>query len=257
MASYGSEDLRRGLEPELRSGYLEISAVGDVDPDELESAVAATFGALRRREGKPAELPVAMALPRGECGDFTYDSEIAKGLVLVYWPTDDRRNIPQKRHLDMLSDILEDRLRLRVRKEMGDAYSPHESHAASATFEHYGYIRACALVDVDRVNEVAYMIHDIGKELQKTGPSGDEFLRVHKPALTEIRELLRKNSYWLCAIDGCQAYPDTLQYIRTMQSFYENAKVEDLRDVLDFLDSGSAITIKVRPEKHEPKSTTE
>jgi zinc protease len=248
MASYSMEDLRRWLEPELRDGYLEISIVGDGDPELLESAVADTFGALPERRGRPGEIHVPMALPRGQVANFTFDSEIPKGLVLVYWPTDDRWNILQKRHLDLLADALEDRLRLRVRKEMGDTYSPYAYQVASAVFDHYGYVCATALVDVARIDEVARMIQDIGQELQKSEPTADEFLRIRRPALTEVRELLRKNSYWLHSIDGCQAYPDLLEYVKTVIPFYENVQREDLKDCRKFFDADGVIVIKIRPK---------
>ncbi|MDR0679346.1 MAG: insulinase family protein [Puniceicoccales bacterium] len=248
MESYTMDDLRRWLEPELRDGYLEISIVGDGDPERVEKAVAATFGALPMRKGAPGEIHVPMELPRGQRADIPFDSEIPKGLVLVHWPTDDRWNIPQKRHLDLLASVLEDRLRVRVRKEAGDTYSPYAYQVSSAVFDHYGYICAAALVDVARIGEVARMIHRIGQELQKSGPTADEFLRISRPALTEVRELLRKNSYWLQSIDGCQACPELLEYVRTVLPFYENVQMKDLDDGRRFFNEDDAITITIRPK---------
>jgi zinc protease len=249
MESYGMDELRRWLEPELREGYLEISIVGDGDPERLERAVAATFGALPKRKGKPGEIHVPMELPRGQWAEFTFDSEIPKGLVLVHWPTDDRWNIPQKRHLDLLASLLEDRLRVQIRKEMGDTYSPYAYQVSSAVFDHYGYVCAAALVDVARIGDVVRMIHGIGRELHRSGPTADEFLRIRRPALTEVRELLRKNSYWLQSIDGCQARPELLEYIRTVLPFYENVQIHDLESGRKFFDEDAAITITIRPEK--------
>ncbi|MDR1436132.1 MAG: insulinase family protein [Puniceicoccales bacterium] len=249
LMAYGTDDLKNWLGDELRKGYVEISAVGDFDPNCLENAVAETFGALAKRTGQPAMLHVPMGLPRGQSVNLTYDSSIRKGLVHVYWPTDDTWDVTQKRHLDMLASLLGDRIRLRLRKELGDAYSPHAFHVASAVFDHYGYICASAQVDEDRVDEIADMVLAIGDELKKNGPSEDEFVRVQRPTLTEIRELLRKNSYWLGAIDGCQAYADKLEFIRTVLPFYENVKVGDLTPALRFLSKSDAMVIKVRPEK--------
>ncbi|MDR3317144.1 MAG: insulinase family protein [Puniceicoccales bacterium] len=247
MDTYTMDDLRRWLEPQLRDGYVEISVVGDVDPAEVQKLVAETFGTLPDRSGKPIDLDTSVALPSGQNANLTYETTIPKGLVQLCWPTDDRWNISQKRRLDLLADIFDERLRVRVRKEMGDTYSPYAHHVSSAVLKHYGYILAGALVDADRVNDVAHAAREISRELRRGEFTEDEFLRVKMPALNQVREQLRKNSYWLNGIDGCQAYPQELDFLRTVLSFYENVRREDLDSILKFLDDEKCITIKVRP----------
>jgi zinc protease len=248
LEGYRMDDLKRWLEPHLREGYVEISVVGDANIDDVISHVAATFGAIDVRTGKPTATDINMPLPVGQSANFSYKSEIPKGLVHVFWPTDDRWNREQKFRLDLLADVISDRLRLRIRKEMGDTYSPHARHFASSTFANYGYICATAVVDVDRVNDVTYMLHEVVKDIRRNGIDEDEFIRVLQPTLSKANEQLRRNGYWLGSIDGSQAYPKKLEFPRTMLQLCESVRREDLRSVLKFLDEKRRMTIKIRPQ---------
>ncbi|MDR2576661.1 MAG: insulinase family protein [Puniceicoccales bacterium] len=249
METYSMGDLRRWLQPQLGTSYVEISVVGDVDPTQVCRFVAETFGAIPGRTGQPLELDGQVALPLGQSANFSYDSSIAKGLVQLHWPTDDRWNMERTRRLNLLSDIFNERLRVRVRKEMGDTYAPYAYHVASYALKNYGYICAGALVDVGRVNDIAFTAKDIARELRAGEITEDEFQRVKLPALNQLQEQVRKNSYWLNGIDGMQAYPKELDFLRTAIPFYENVRREDLNEVLNFLDETRCITIKVRPSE--------
>lgn len=247
-----ADDLRRWLIPELAEGYVEVSVVGDVEQDAVVAAVGETLGALPKRDGLPAPRDVPMGIPVGQDANFTYDSEIPKGLVQVFWATDDQWNGEQRRRLDLLADILQDRLRARIRKELGDTYSPHVFHSASATFKGYGLLRAEVLSDVDRIHDVAYFINAIAEDLRESGPGEDEFLRAKLPAISEVREQLRRNSYWIGAIDGVQAQPERLELLRTLLPFYEGVRREDLLPVLPFLGDERRMIIKIYPSERSP-----
>jgi zinc protease len=248
MASYTMEDVREWLAEELRDGYMEITIVGDVDVNHTLEGVRNTFGSLKTRSGKPAPMDVPLDMPVGEVADFTFETAIPKGLVQYMWPTGDTWDIVRKRKLDLLADLLRERVRVKIRKELGDSYAPNAGNFASLTFADYGYLYVNALVDVEKVDQTADVIRKIADELVQCEISDDEFWRIKRPALTEVRELLRKNSYWISAIDGIQAYPDKRTFIKTLTYFYENVQRQDLNDVLKYLNNDRRMLIKIRPQ---------
>jgi zinc protease len=187
-------------------------------------------------------------MPIGGTANFFYESAIRKGLIQLMWPTDDIWNIERKRHLDFLSEILQDRIRLKIRKEMGDTYSPSVYNFASSSFDSFGYICATALVDENRIDEIAKIMEDVATELLRDGINDDEFLRVKEPMQARIKELLRDNSYWIHALDGVQAYPQKLEFIRTLPEFYTHIQREDVKNVLKYLDQSRRMLIKIRPQ---------
>jgi zinc protease len=247
MAAYTMEDVRDWLTEELRDGYMEITIVGDVDVDHTLEQVRRTFGAFKTRSGKPAPTNNPMDMPVGEVADFTFETAIPKGLVQYMWPTGDTWDIVRKRKLDLLADLLQERARIKIRKELGDSYAPNAGNFASLVFADYGYIYVNALVDVAKVDQTANVIGEIADELVQCEISDDEFWRIKGPALTEVRELLRKNSYWSSALDGIQAYPAKRDFIKTLDYFYENVQRQDLKDVIKYLDNNKRMLIRVKP----------
>ena len=73
---------------------------------------------------------------------YTIASEIPKGNVVIYWPTTDGFDVKRARRLSLLASVLNDRLRVKVREEIGGTYSPNAGSNASDTFPGYGYIQA-------------------------------------------------------------------------------------------------------------------
>ncbi|MDR2576863.1 MAG: insulinase family protein, partial [Puniceicoccales bacterium] len=220
VETYSMGDLSRWLQPQLSNGYVEISVVGDVEPEQVCRFVGETFGALPERSGQPLRVEMPVSLPEGQSANFSYDSSIAKGLVQMYWPADDCWNRDQMRLLDLLAEMFKDRLRVRVRKEMGDIYTPRAYHVTDYMLKNYNYICASALVDVGRVNDIAFVAREIARELRAGNFTEDEFQRAKLPLLNSLREHIRKNSYWRNGIEGTQAYPQKLDFLRDLIPFY-------------------------------------
>ena len=55
-------------------------------------------------------------------------------MVAVYWPTTDDREVHRTRRLSLLSEIFGDRLRLRLREQLGDAYAPQAASLPSDAY---------------------------------------------------------------------------------------------------------------------------
>ena len=53
LSSYTIDDAKKWLTPELTKGYLELTIVGDFDPEKILPDLLATFGALPARAATP------------------------------------------------------------------------------------------------------------------------------------------------------------------------------------------------------------
>ncbi|MCB1062471.1 MAG: insulinase family protein, partial [Verrucomicrobiae bacterium] len=127
LAALTMDDVKAWLAEPLASEYLEISVVGDIDPETVIAQLAATFGNLPERAAKkpPYTEERKVTFPRkADLETFTFETTIPKAMALVYWPTLDIFDIEKTRRIGMLGSILDDRLRLKIREELGDAYSP-------------------------------------------------------------------------------------------------------------------------------------
>lgn len=213
-----ADDLRAWIEPELTHGAIEIAMVGDLDVDATIDAVAATLGALPRRDATPPQPEwLRVSYPATPfVRHWTFDSSVQRGLVALFWPATDGIDARQMRRLRMLGGILAERLRLKIREEMGDTYSPTAGCRSSDAYPGYGYFTAAIDVAPESAEKVAAAAIAVADDLARHGITPEEFRRAHQPILTAIRESERNNSYWLNAVLSlAQSKPETLDWART------------------------------------------
>ncbi len=124
-----SEDVKKWVTPALNNDHLELSIVGDLDLEKTLSTLARTIGALPKRSAtKPAytsdrvlaNLPASPAEKR-----YTFESKIPTGTAIVTWKSIglNKDSIGTTRRMGALSSILSNRMREKIREELGEAYS--------------------------------------------------------------------------------------------------------------------------------------
>ncbi len=230
MLARNLEEVKSWLAPQFAKGAVEIALVGDLDIDATIEAVAKTLGALPSRNEKPAldDLKKVAFPTEPFAKEFTIESEIPKGSLLLYWPTDDALDVHRNRRLNLLAAILNDRLRVKVREEIGGTYSPRAGSSASDTFPGYGYFSATIDVDPPMADRMAKTVVALADDLARNGVSQDELDRARLPLLTALRESLRSNSYWLTVLAEAQEKPETLDWARSRQADFEGIGKEEL-----------------------------
>ena len=224
MLSRNLEEVKSWLTPHLERGAIEVAVAGDLDIEATIAAAAQTIGALPRRGEKPALADLKkLKFPEPPFArDYTIDSAIPKGALLLYWPTDDGIEVQRTRRLNLLAAILNDRLRLKVREEIGGTYSPNAGSNASDTFPGYGYVSANIDVDPATAPKMSELVIFIADDLAQNGVTEDELNRARQPLLTALRESLRQNGYWLNAVlSRAQEKPEVLDWARTRQADIE------------------------------------
>ncbi len=231
MLARNLEEVRAWLAPHFAQGALEVALVGDLDLEATIAAATRTIGALPPREPKPALEPLKkVAFPAKPFAQkFPIESEIPKGTLLLYWPTDDGIDVRRNRRFSLLTAILNDRMREKVREEIGGTYSPRAASNASDVFPGYGYITASIDVEPAAADKMAGLVIGLADDLAKKGVTPDELKRARLPLLTAMRESLRDNGYWLGAVlDNAQERPEVLDWARTRQEDIEGITAEEL-----------------------------
>ncbi len=244
-------EVQAWLAPELAGGAMEVAVVGDLDLEATIAAAAATLGALPPRRPRPAleDLRQVRFPTQPFVREFTVPTEIPKGEVVLYWPTTDGRDIRRARRLNLLAEVFSDRLRLKVREEMGDAYSPGAGSAAGDLYPGYGYIQAAVTIDPPRARQVADMIVRIAGELAEKGVTADELERAKQPVLTSLRESARTNQYWIGnVVARAQEKPEVLDWCRSRYADNEAITVEELSALArSYLGAARASRVTVVP----------
>lgn len=245
------DEVKAWVVPELQKGAMEVSIVGDMDVEATIAAVAQTLGALPRRAERPelAELRKVKFPSEPFAREFTIVSEIPKGNIALYWPTTDGRNIHRTRRLNMLAEVFSDRLRIKVREELGDAYSPGVGNSASDIYPGYGYLQAGVTIDPPRAKQVADIITEIAADIAQKGVTEDELERAKKPVLTSLRESARTNQYWLVnVLARAQERPEVLDWCRSRYADNEAISTTEITELAKtYLPSKQASRVIVIP----------
>lgn len=251
MHALTADDLRSWLAAPLSEGYMEVTVVGDVDADQVIAAAAKTFGALPERAAvKPAKGDRNLKFPvDAKLKQFHFDSAAKRSAAMVSWPAPGARDVPLSRRVSVLAMILNERLRVKVREELGASYTPEVGSFTSDAFPDFGYVSALISVDPDRLAELGTLVVAIGDELAKGSISDDEFDRVMKPALASVEN--RDNRYWLNALKDCQEHTETLAIARGRQkdwSAITKSELEALARQVLAADRATIINISPKPK---------
>lgn len=253
MQERSLDELRAWLAPELAKGFLEVSFVGDVEPEAALDAVARTLGALPERAAvKPGyveERKIAFPAPSTR-RDFPFTTEIPKAIAAIYWPTADMRDIQRTRRLSVLAAVLDDRLRLKVREELGETYSPACYHVANDTFTDFGYMTAMIEVKPEQLDVIRGIVTEIGGEVAAGPITEDEFERAMKPLLSQLEQMRRDNRYWSQnVLRNCHEHPERLDWARALLTDFQNIKLEEVQKLAaTFLPPNRAVTARIIPE---------
>jgi zinc protease len=262
MLSRNLAEARAWLAPQLARGALEVSVVGDLDVEATIAAVAQTLGALPPREPKPAlDALKKISFPAEPFNrSYPITSEIPKGNVVVYWPTTDGRDVQRARRLSLLAGVLNDRLRVKIREEIGGTYSPSAGSNAGEVFPGYGYLQAGCVVDPAQAAKIQDMIVAIGDDLATKGVTDDELTRTRQPVLTAAKESLRTNGYWGAnVLARAQEKPEVLDWARTRLPDLEAITAAELSALAKTYlgqERASRVTILPAPKPEAPKQAT-
>ncbi|MEE2808647.1 MAG: insulinase family protein [Verrucomicrobiota bacterium] len=252
-------EVKGWLSDTLENAYMEIGIVGDFEEQVVIDAVSKTLGALPVRRFKKKKFTGKRVInfpKKGQSKEFVFESEIPKGMVGVYWSTQDIWDISSTRRLSVLGAIFADRLRSKVREELGEAYSPYARHIPSDTYKGYGYLMSVITVDPPQAEKIANVVEGIGTALASKGITEDELERAIKPLLNSIEQQVRQNSYWLRTVSlSSQEFPQKLDWAKTMLKDYKSIKVSDVNSMAKkYLSEGNSVSVKIVPR--EPSSDT-
>jgi zinc protease len=238
--------IARALEEEP----LELSVVGDFDVDAAIELAGRYFGSLplrHPREGiNRTDVPL---FPTGKKLAIEVETAIPSALVLVAFPTDDMWDISKTRRLAVLADLFSERLRVNIREKLGESYSPFAFNRGSRVYEGYGYLAAMVETDPTKVELVIQEVKKIASDLAESGVTDDEVHRVLEPTLNRLKDMRRRNGYWLgTVLAGSTTHPRQIAWSRTIERDYADITSGDAADLAKrYLDNAKAAVIVVTP----------
>jgi zinc protease len=257
LAAYTADDVKQWLTPALTTAPIELSIVGDFTEEALLPVLLKTVGALPQRTADPTDLSPLRQVKTPDAParrDETYDSKVPQAVAMINWKTKGLRdNTKESRRLNVLSEILSDRLREEIREKLGASYSPNAGVDGSDALEKYGFISAMSIGKPEDLEKLLDVILNIGDELAAKGATADELDRALKPTLAAMDKTLRDNSYWLSTVMmRSQEKPEILDLARNRKADYESISLDEINALAkQYLQKDNAlkITIQSKAEK--------
>jgi len=224
------QEMRDWLAPQLKEGPMEIGVVGDFDVDAVTALAAETFGTLPPRPSR-ATLPCrAVNLPRETIAvEEAIRSRTPKAAIWIGWLVPGADNVVVSRRASLLADILCDRIRVKIREELGATYDATAEEWGSQADPRFSYIFVQLTAPPAQARQLAALVRKISIQLANTGVTEDEFERARQPIIAGLAQRLRHNGYWLYYIlDSAQEHPDRLDWPRTRNRDYETMTREEI-----------------------------
>jgi zinc protease len=252
------EDLEAALSPALATGPLRVSIVGDLSVDQAIAATAATFGALPARPAGPA-LPAGAAdvhfpPPTATPVVLHHKGRADKAVALIAWPTTDfYADVKRTRTLDLLVEIMRQRLVEQLRIADGATYSPSASLVSSQKFPGYGDLQVFAEVPPGKVPLFYDTLVKIVADLRTNPVSADELERARGPLIQQLLQARQTNAYWLGQVASEQDDPRALGDLRSLLPDLNSVTPSDLQAVArTYLKDETAWKLVALPEAVSP-----
>lgn len=251
LEACGVDEVRAWLEPIMKDAPIEVSLVGDLDVEETIEIAARTFGTLpKRRDWKSFDERRKSPAPKtGVKQKHAIDSQIPKSLVRIVFPTTDGIEVERLRKLNMLNQVVMDRLRIEVREKLGAAYSPGSAAQSSEVNPGVGMLFMQAMADPENVDTLVDACLGVAESLSKEGVTDEELDRLREPILNRRRDAKRQNRFWMNILSRAQSDATHLDDMRAGDAFYEGVKAADLTPLAkEYLKPERASILIVNPK---------
>ncbi|HWA24947.1 MAG TPA: insulinase family protein [Lacunisphaera sp.] len=217
--SLSVNDVRQWMEGPLTSGYIEVTLVGDLSREQALAALSRTLGTLGPRAANKTRAvppaPVKVAAPAG-FKRIEFVGEMNMGMVRGNWPVNAHIDARTNVALQILSKLLEFRIRTEARDLKGYAYSPQAAFDPFGGFEDFGLMQAtvdCTPVDAQAV---AQIVQDTAAKLAAEGATAEEFEAGRNIIRNQLRHGFQTNGFLVGIFKRVQEKPGRLEQIQSL-----------------------------------------
>lgn len=199
-----ASEFRRVWQRLLGEGPVEVDVFGDIDPETTIALLGRTFGALPpRNDTRPVIPPPPFASANSTPQVLYHGGDAMQAAALVAWPTGGgSAGLPQARKLDLLAQLVANRLLDGLRERAGSSYTPYATSNWPLDMEGGGYLLALVQITPEDVDAFYAEVDEIVADLAANGPSADELERVLEPMRQYILRAQTGHTFWLGQVQG-------------------------------------------------------
>ncbi|MBL8842713.1 MAG: insulinase family protein, partial [Planctomycetes bacterium] len=246
-----AEQVEGFLAAEL-AGPIELVVVAQLPLDALVKQVATTVGTLPTRgtalpidESRRAATPMKRGLDESR-GAIDLDTQVA--LLQVVYPAGDARDAASERRLELLGDVVGDRLRAEIREKLGTTYSPNGGAWGDPALRGRGRVELDVRVDPAKLAVIKEACLAAMETLAKQGVAKAELERLRAARIGNGDALARDPDFWLRQLHRTFATPALQDELADLKHWYDGVTVAELNALAkESLTREKASVLAVRP----------
>lgn len=247
------------LDRVLAESPIEVSAVGDIEVEEIAELIIKYLGALPSRAKVTAEtnldrrtLP-APKLPVELTPEVATQTD--KAMVIAGFLGADYTDHRDRRALSLAARIISTRMIERIREDEGLAYSISASSRPETTFPGLGAFLSQSYTDPEKADRLGEVIHEMFATFAAEGPTDEELTTAKRQLANTMEEDSRQPGWWLNAISDLAYLGVSLDEVMTELEGYEDFTADEVREVFARYNTPDRrFTIKSIPVGEESKS---
>jgi zinc protease len=245
---------RKVWEPLLTQGPIEVMVFGDIDTEATVAALSRTFGALKARAPIPAaalartdRFPATGAAPVV----LRHHGDDNQAAAVVAWPTGaGAAGISEGRRLEVLAQVMSNRLLDSVREGLGASYAPQVGSNWPIDAASGGQMLALSQLPPEAVAIFFKEADKIATDLATNGPQPDELARVTEPMKQLLNRLITGHTFWMGQLEGASTDPQRVTALRNLFLDYTEVSAGELQALAQkYLKDGGGWRLAVLPEK--------
>ena len=217
----------------LSQGPIEVAVFGDIDRNETVAAIARTFGALEPRAGLDPQIGGrGFGFPEAAVDPviLTHSGDADQAAAVIAWPTGGGSDhLPQARKLDLLAQIIGNRLLDGMRERSGASYSPSANSDWPLDLDDGGKLLAMVQLRPADVPAFFEEADQIAADLAENGPTADEMARVLEPVRQYLGRAQTGHTFWLNQLEGATFDANRMTHIRTWYADYADTTPAQLQ----------------------------
>jgi zinc protease len=244
---------RQFWEPLLKTGPIEVLVFGDIDADSAVNAVAASFGAIKKRA--PARVAAASAGSKGPIATATPIVRFHTGpadqaaAVLAYPLGGGTEGLYESRKLELLSSIFNDRIFNQLREAEGASYSPSVNSNWPLSMQSGGSFIISSQLRPDRIDLFYKISRAIADDLANKPVTADELVRAVTPLRQFIARASSGNTFWMSQLAGLSQDKGKTDALRTLSTDYGRITPAELQETAKrWFIQNKALMFVVKPE---------
>lgn len=235
IAATTPEGFRKVWEPILREGPIEVQLFGDFKRADAIAALARTFGALPNRGDLPADTAPATAQTLAPSLDpivLYHHGDKDQAAAIVAWPTGGGvAGIRESRQLEILTQIIQNRLLDKVREKMGQAYSPYAVNDWPIDLDGGGKIMVLGQIKPAMVPVFYEAADEMAADLIAHPVTADELARVTEPLKQQLTRASTSSAFFMYLIEGATLDPVRFTTVRSMLNDYTVTTPEKMQEL--------------------------